>query len=294
MSDFEFMSEDKTPNSALDSAQPAQPAQKTTPVEQSLADTISEKNPFLPKVALEVAELPSQGLAYPKGYTLSYRAYTLGEIDQLENSKLSTRQMYELILRGIETSFPVMELTLADTMYLGLLRRLASMGGTDVLVTSVCPNCANTNTTRVETTSIEFDDLAIPKLPIKIKLSIGAHKFTPITIGDYFKMLDEGRQMDAVALIAAQCRTLDFPQSIEIFTNLTDPLDIYGVKQVDRLLFHGLTPVTIDCRHKLMINDEEVPCGQRYRVQLENAAEAFIFPFRREESDSAVEITFGD
>lgn len=294
MSNFEFTSEETS--SPRDTQAPELvSAVSATPIEKRLVDPVAEKNPFLPKVSLkEHSELPSQGLAYPSGYTISYRAYTLGEIDQLENSKLSIRQMYELILRGIETSFPVLDLTLADTMYLGLLRRLASMGGTDVLVTSVCPNCANTNTTRVDTSSIEFEDLTVPKLPIKLKLSLGEHKFMPITIGDYFKLLEQDAKSDTLALLAIQCRTLDFPASIETFKNLIDPLDIYGVRQVDRLLFHGLKPITIDCRHNLMVEEEQVPCRQRYRVQLENAAEAFIFPFRREESDSTVEITFGD
>lgn len=301
MPNFEFAPLDKpaetpTDKPSAESTEVSARAKSATPVEKPLKDVVAEKNPFLPRVALKaVTELPSQGLAYPDNYKISYRAYTLGEIDQLENSKMSTREMYDLILRGIETSFPVHDLTLADTMYLGLLRRLASMGGSDVLVTSACPNCGNTNTSRVDTSTIEFEDLSVPKLPIKLKFSDGTQqKFMPVTIGDYFKLLDTNRKMDTVALMAIQCRTLEYPQSLDYFASLTDPLDIYGVRQVDRLLFHGLKPVTIDCRHNIMTGEQEVPCGQRYRVQLENAAEAFIFPFRREESDSAVEITFGD
>lgn len=289
MSNFEF----ETPSSSSKSDSTPQKISDSKPdvplVEAAVQDVIESKNPFLPKISVrEIADLPSVGLAYPKGYSISYRPYTLGEIDQLENSQFSTRQMYEFILRGIETSFSKEDLTLADTMYLGLLRRLASMGSSEVLVTSICPACQAVNQTKVLTQDIEFEDLSVPQLPINLETSAGLWKFTPVNMGDYFKLIDLNRKMDTVALLAVQCRNLEFPKSIELFEGLAEPSDIAGVRQVDRLLFHGLKPLSVDC-----VGATEKPCHQTYKVQLENASEAFIMPFRRQEDDPPIKITFG-
>lgn len=260
------------------------------------ADVVTARNPFLPKISLNAPEdLPSQGKSYPPGYQLTYRSYTLGEIDQFENSQLSTRQQFELVLRGIECSFSPHDLTMSDVMYLGLLRRLASLGTNEIAVTSTCPNCGNANVSRVETSNLAFDDLQAPKLPVRVTLSDDqVYKFMPATIADYFKLLETGNKTNSLALLAVQCRSLEFPDSIQKISDRQHPDDILLLREIDRLLYHSIQPLSIDCKHELHIEGEQVPCGTRYRLRLENAAEAFILPFRNEGVDPKAKIQFGD
>lgn len=287
----------------------AQPKPRTPPEIKTRVpqeDTAEKLNPHLPKIALnDCTNLPSGGLAYPEGASIKYRAYMLGEVEEFERSNLSEKEKYLLILRGIETNFDKLSLTLSDVMYLGLLRRIMTMGAEEVGVNTRCPRCGGPNTERVATAHIHgangetvyFDELKVPALPVRMKLTFGEHHFMPITIGDYLSMQDSGIQPDVVSMTAIQCHTLDFPESIEIFRQVTDPKDIRMIRKLDELMYHGIAPVKVRCRNVIpSIDGGKTPaftCDTPYTVSLENAKEAFIYPFRGDGDDDGDEIDFG-
>ena len=277
-----------------------QPPKITTKVPEE--DPAERLNPHLPKVSLtDCTRLPSMGLAYPKGATIKYRTYMLGEIEEFESPTLSEKDRYLMVLRGVETNFDKLTITLSDLMYLGLLRRISTMGAEEIGVNTMCPRCGGRNTNKVATAHIHgangetvyFDELKVPALPIRLKLSFGEHRFMPITIGDYLAMLDEGIAIDAVSMTAIQCHTLDFPESISIFRQVSDPKDVRLVQKLDELLYHGIAPIKVQCQNALTGGKSRV-CDFPYTVSLENAKEAFIYPFRRPGDDAADEIAFGE
>lgn len=269
-------------------------------------DPAADYNPHLPKVVLnDVRRLPSRGLAYPPNARISYRTYALGELDEFEQSNLTQREQLIRLLQGVETTFPKTELTLEDTLYLGLLRRISTLGTEQLIVQTTCPRCKGSNPQRVATAHIKddpdpaphtvtFKELDIPALPVKLKLSFGEHSFRPITIGDYIGLLDQNYELNTPTMYGIQCHSLDFPESADAFRSITDPKDIKLLKKLDEMFDHHLAPLHVTCGNLLTGTSEPEPCGQHYRVSLENAKEAFIYPFRGEDDDSGDEISFGE
>lgn len=77
---------------------------------------------------IEVKELPSKFLPYPKGTKITYRPYLFGEVKKFNQGQQSTSQAWALIASGIKCSFDVNELTLSDLRYIGLLRKISTFG----------------------------------------------------------------------------------------------------------------------------------------------------------------------
>lgn len=284
-----------------DKPEPAKP-QRVAPVltvpavtELDLEDPVLKANPYLTQVALKTVEaLPSKGLPYPPGAHIRYRTYSMGEVEQFEGSTLTNRERYLMILRGVTTNFPKLSLTLSDVMYLGLLRRISTMGTNKVIVNTACPRCSNTNSSMFETNDTEFDDLEVPSLPVNVPFSFGTHSFTPFTIGNYFTILDRGEELDTVKGLALQCTTMPYEEAELQFRTLLDPKDISLARRLDKLLYHGIREVHIKCRHEIEQEGGPQLCQQLYSVALENSAEAFIYPFRGVNGDVVEdEISFG-
>ena len=279
------------------------PATETArPAVPEVVDEYRARNPSLPSISFDdVKHLPSMGKAYPPGATVRYRPYTLGESIFAEESRMGIRETYDMILKGLECSFPAMDLTLPDVLYLGLVRKIASLGSTKVNVTTTCPYCQGLNRTPIECTALEFDDLEVPALPINAPFSFGDHTFAPLTLGRYLDLLDRKLEDDFVALMAAQCTSVDdLDFAIEMIKGMVDPDDIALIKQIDEMLHHELKPVMVTCPQEIPSDtdqggDEPAPtCGKRYPVALDDVSAAFVLPFPgRDSSDVRRQVTFG-
>lgn len=271
----------------------AAPAAQT----QAAADPARVRNPDLPlRNFTDLTHLPSQGKAYPEGARVRYRPYTLGESVFVENSDLTLEQTYRFILKGLDLTFDPMLLTLPDALYIGLMRRLQTLGDTKVTVNSTCPHCGGLNQTATETTALEFDDLAVPALPIRVPLCGGKHAFSPLTVADYLELDRLKLVGDIVAVYAIQCRTLPFSEAHALFENLTDARDVRMLHEVDKLLHHELKPLTIKCPQPLAAKpgEAEQTCGGLYPVNLDNVSSAFVLPFRGWAADDlSDQIEFG-
>ena len=206
---------------------------------------------------------------------------------------------YDLILKGLECqTFDPMSLTLPDVLYLGLVRKIASLGGTKVTVTTTCPFCRGLNRTPIECSALEFDDLQVPALPVRVPMSDGEMLFMPLTLERYLVLLARGLEDDFIALMAAQCTsTPDLDAAMQMIRDLTDPEDIAFIKQVDELLHHELKPVVVTCPQELPTAEVDEPaptCGRRYPVALDDVSAAFVLPFPgRSEGGVRRQIAFG-
>lgn len=285
----------------------AQPAAEAVPLPPepppaAPADEYRARNPSLPKMRFDtVKHLPSVGKAYPANATILFRPYTLGESIYAEESKPDMRGTYALILAGLECQgFDPMTLTLPDVLYLGLIRKIASLGATKVSVTTTCPYCKGLNRTPIECTELEFDDLQVPALPIRAPFTFGDHTFSPLTLSSYLDLLDAGLEDNFLALMAAQCTSIPiFEDALAMTKDLTDPDDIAMLKQIDELLHHELKPVVVTCPQELPKPNQEVDepaptCGRRYPVALDDVSAAFVLPFSgRSQESIRGKITFG-
>ena len=222
----------------------------------------------LPTIDLSFSEIPSKGLTYPKDGKISYRPYTFGEVKRISQSKVGIKEKYKEALGGITVSFGAENLTMSDALYISHLRKLSSIGTAKVVVPFLCACCFQTNRPTVDTGELEFDDLEIKSSPVFVDLSVGEVSFSPLTVKDYFHLVDIGKEEDEIALAAIQCRDMEFDKAYEMIDQLM-PQDAAVLSEVDDLLYHGLKVKEFECKH----------CQKRTSLELDGGQTLFL-PFR--------------
>lgn len=267
---------------------PAQPVQ---------SKAAAEVGQFIPKVTLhDVTKLPSRGLAYPKESMIQYRPFAFGEVKMVSGANFNTKQSYEFILEGIETSFDKKKLTIPDLLYVGLLRKLSTMGTTECIAKYQCNKCGKPGRLIFKTDDLEFDELKIPALPIVADFSFGTFKFGPLNVEKYFMILDKGLENNEVALYAAQVEAPleKFDMIYKAFYKAeTD--DAIILTEVDKHLYHSLMPVKKKCKNQMnKPKDGGQPklCGNAIDIELDGG-QALIMPFRKREESIGNRIRFG-
>lgn len=253
--------------------------------EEPHKSVIDQIDDTIPRINLESTDLPSKGMLYPKGCEIIYKPYTYGEVTQVSNSKLSVKQNFELILKGIETSFDKNKLTLSDFLYIGLLRRLSTLGGTEFDCVYVCRHCNENKVGSLKTTELEFEEITAPEFPISFKTPKGILKFKPITVGQYSDLLRDGKESDEIAKLSLEC--FDHP-NLDVYDYIQNcPSNIGRVfDRIDKLMAHGLKSHVFTC------SDEK--CKKDTRVDLDGREVAILLPFRKSKSVDEGVISFGE
>jgi hypothetical protein len=242
-----------------------------------------KKEDFIPEINIQVTSLPSKSLAYLENTIIKYRPYTFGEIKKVSQSKLSIRDSFELVLSGIETNLgSKYDLTVSDVLYLGLLRKLSTLGSNKVNLPYTCSQCNNKSSHILDIQNdLEFDDIKAPKLPIIAEFSNKVIEFMPITVNKFFYLMDKGLEKDELAIMAIQATNLDFEESYKFFQNITGE-DIFLAEQIDQDLYHGLKPVSFECSQ----------CKSKIKFELDGG-EALILPFREYKESIKTRIHYG-
>jgi hypothetical protein len=261
-------------------------------IEENKKETeVTPSTSHLPKVSLEVKDLPSKSLSYPPGTTVSHRPYTFGEVKRISQSKLGIKDTFKEILKGVETNLPDKGmLTVPDVLFLGLLRKISTFGSSKFSVAYHCSHCDKGSTFDLSADQIDFAELSVPRLPIKISLSNDVeYVFTPITINDYNYLVDKELADDELAILAVQCRSGGFEKNLEEFNNCNME-DGQILSEVDKLLKHEVKPVKNKCNNKL---DDNKVCGGENNIELDGGR-ALVLPFRKLENVNGSRIRFGD
>lgn len=240
--------------------------------------------PFIPLIDLNLAEIPSKGLPYPKGAAISYRPYLYGEVKQISQSKIQIRGMIDHILNGIECSFPKYDITLADLLYIGLLRKISTIGDTELMLPYVCPNCFAKNTPKVDTSVLDFDYIGVPALPIRAVMSKGTLVFKPLTVGKFIELINDGKQEDEIAYLVYQCDGIKINnsvmpvnrESLHRYFSMANTVDGAVLTQVDKRLYHGVKPVSVVCSNK--------SCNFETSIALDGG-EAYLIPFHSSDDE---------
>jgi len=189
---------------------------------------------------ITVDNLPSAGFVYPKNVTVSYRSYSFGEVKVMSQIADNREDVFKLVSAGIEvTGMHKDKLTLADYLYIALLRKLVTTQAETFSVNWICAGCTSSNTTPFSYEEMEFRDLSV-KMPRSVQLSSKLFKFSPLTIKQYMNLKAE----DPVALLASCCVNHPYKTAHKA---LFDENDIIKVEALDDALDHMLLPLSCKC-----------------------------------------------
>lgn len=252
------------------------------PLQHKSESRVTQVASSVPDINLTIDTLPSKSLSYPNGSVITYRPYTYGEVKYITQSKLSAKQNLEYVMKGITSSFDLLDLTVADLLYIGLLRKISTLGSTQLTVPYTCPACHTPNKLDFKTKDLEFEDLEIPELPLIADFSVGEIEFMPLTVGGYFKLLEMKKEDDSLYCLAIQSNK-PVEEAYKLFYGL-QPQDGQLLEQVDKMLYHGIMPMKNTCRN--------TECKHVTSLELDGG-EHLVLPFRQDKKPTESRIRFG-
>lgn len=211
---------------------------------------------------IQVKDLPSKGLSYPANFNITYRPFTYGEVKQYSTSHIPLQNIVKELMNGIEANFDKYSITLMDFLFIILLRRISTLGSTNLKLTYFCSSCREENTETIKLNDIEFKDLEVKKLPLVLKINEKErYEFTPLTVGDYIELLDMKKDNDDIAVMAKQMRNVDYKEAYEIISNEYRPDVIEIYTEIDKKLNHGVKPVKFKCKKCQFENEVNLDTG---------------------------------
>lgn len=235
--------------------------------------------------AKNVTSLPSAFLQYPEGSAVLCSPFSFGDLSRFNNSNMTEVQFFEFVLEGIETKgFDKYDLTYYDVVYLALLRKMNSLGSTQVTLTSICDHCGHINTNHMDTQFFyDFVDLEIEEMPLTLELNSGELELKFITIRDWMELANKDMLDDSLNLYAKSVANRIFDEAYQTIYNATGQ-DIEVLNLADKMLYHGLKPLSLVCES----------CFNGYHANLSSEdVNSIIRPFRGEEESVRCKIHFG-
>jgi len=247
---------------------------------------------FIPTSKVEFEALPSKGKSYPHTASISLRPYSFGEVKRISDSKLSVGDKLATIVSGINTDFDKSKLTFADITYLGMIRKLNTLGTLSANYPFNCPKCGASNTKVFTQKDIEIEDLEVSELPLVVTMSNGeSYEFGPIDYSDML-ILDQGRYdkltstnnmlTDKVAVYTLLCKNKSFADAYKFFATTTNAEDQEILEEIDKMLNHDVKPLNANCGE----------CKTAVVLPLKNAID-LVLPHRSEEGSIRNRISFG-
>ena len=244
-------------------------------------------------------DIPSRYLPYPSGTSIFYRPYTFGEIETFNDSALSESERLRFVLAGILCKgIEPGALTLADWLYLGMLRKLSVFGTNKFTV--VVP--ANEEEGRlahseiIDMNRISVHDLDVPALPACITINGKDTHFNPLTVGAFAELMvklreDATRAGDDVEvrspteseILAYQCINMPTEDALKLIQGATKH-ELIDLQDLDRLFQHRVNPLTIT-----WMQDEK---EYTETIAIDDPI-ALVWPFRGPEESSRSTLRFG-
>lgn len=256
-------------------------------IEQESQNQVAIPEPkTLPEYTLD--KLPSGMLAYPKDLVIKYRPYTYGEVKSFNAGTKFFGETLVFALEGvmahsdIDPTFSKEKLSVADAMFISLHRKLASLGTSTFTCNYTCPHCEKGSSFTLVSDKIEFEELRIPALPVKVNLSGIEYEFTFLTVEAYVRnKIDQQRRGDILGYLASMCQSHPFDVAKKNFYNVTVE-EGHVLEELDRLLFHGLKEFPAVCTN----------CNKNTAVSIEGR-DVIIGPFRGPGESVRSRIRFG-
>ena len=154
-------------------------ALSTLKYKEGNASTLNENTEYVTDVVIK--ELPSGFKGYPENTKISYVPMTFEEIEALNSSEMDPERAIAMLLKAIHcTTLPSYDLYYWDVMYIGIQRKLLAFGDTNGTLYKRCPKCGNLVSKSFSYTDLEFKELEVPALPMRMELT--ARQFHTILI----------------------------------------------------------------------------------------------------------------
>jgi len=254
---------------------------------------------FLPEISISVDHLPSKGKPYPEDAKISYKTYSFGEVKNASVSNLDIGKSIRIALSGIITNFDKDLLTVMDTLYIGILRKVSSFNGVEFSVPFKCESCSVVSSGNFNHSDIAISDLPdeITELPISFQLD-DEHElqFSPMNVKTLLEIEDgkykkycKGEKIDKLTALALCCVNLKFEEAHHLIGNVYDPDIAEDLEYIDELMVHGVEPLEITCKNDL----DGKQCNHVNSVKLEGL-EHLLKPFRTGKTANRRRVRFGN
>lgn len=261
---------------------------------------LQEERLSVKKVLKRVAQLPSGGIFYPKGFEVYFTPMTVKEAEMLNESEVSTLVFFNTMLDAITTvGMDKTDLTYPDFIYIALMRRLYSQE--DILGTSIwyCEECGQKNKSDFDFTEISFAEPTEKRNPARCVIGDFAVDISPLTIGGTITLYENAEISNADTL--AYCVKAIYKANLlekdnYEFTPVPYSLDLakeiinsaYGdeadmLLEIDKMYFHFLEDMEFTCSNK--------ECKHKQKINL-GSPEALVFPRSRRTSSVGHKIFF--
>jgi hypothetical protein len=213
-----------------------------------------------PTPMMRVKEVPSGFKPYPRGAEIYYRPWRVAEIQQFNQAEeLWTRDKYLMALEALEvTGFEKEDLSIFDLFYVSLIRKISAIGSQRVLLSRVCPNCGKQVSLQVETKDLEFADFEPEVFPVVPRFSgFSDMKFGVLTVRGMLDLIGKGLTGQSLIPYLSRCVIgEDWDGAYARLGDLSSYEDYEILGELNRMLFHGLKPFTVQCPHTV---DEVLP-----------------------------------
>jgi len=253
--------------------------------------------PFIPEV--KVVDLPSRFLPYPKNCSISYKPYVYGELEEFNESKFSVPEEVNFQLRGITTSFPIMDLAYFDYLAILLLRKISTFGGNQFSFSYKCPGCEKSGKHYSTLMDVVFEDLNVPNLPLIVTIGGQEMHFSPLTIGRYIEFVErKSDKPQGIQLLASEVINLKYEEAEKIIYNASGQdkgvSDHDVLDYLDEILFFGVKPIKFLCKNVIGKDEKEkkdILCNYENSVRI--SPEVLTSPFCDDRESLRSRIRFG-
>ena len=254
---------------------------------------------------IPIKELPSGFKGYPKGTKISFKPITLGELESLNSGDIDVTRATAMLLKAIDcNTIPPEDLAYWDVMYIGIKRKLLAFGDTKGTIRARCPKCGTIVAKAFSSSELEFRELDVPALPMKLQIMDKPIEFGLITMKDMLEFqLEEGER----GIYARMMKNIPFEEAYQICSNAYG-LDIKKLRFVDEKLNYGLKPFHVNCPGTVEVpnpdfNPEQPEsktnkpfidevCGEQVVVEVVSPFE-LVFPEDGDSEDLGFEVQYG-
>lgn len=216
---------------------------------------LSVPTPDVPVTYMD--KLPSGFKGYPKGTKIGYKPITMEELeilsiedesynDEEENESKANLAVAYLLKSIVCNTLKPEDLYYWDLMYIGIKRKMLAFGGTTGTTFGRCSKCGSTLVRQFTYNELEFKELNVPALPMKLQINGREVHFGQITMKDFLQIDPTQGQ---IGVYARMIKNMEFDEAYAFVKSLYG-VDIKKVKFVDNQLNYGLKPLETICEHE--------------------------------------------
>lgn len=260
-------------------------------------------------------KLPSGFKGYPKGTKIGFKPAGLKELEVLSieaddinndevNEEKANLSIAYLLKNIVCNTMEPEDLYYWDVIAIGIRRKLMAFGSTTGTTFGRCSKCGNIIQRQFTYDELQFKDLAVPALPLKIQMAGRDVEFGLLTMKDFLELDTEQGQL---GVYARMIKNMEYKEALNFVENLYG-IDIKKIKFVDNQLNYGLKPLTATCEHEEEMDnpdfDETQPisdknkkrilkvCGEKNFVEVTSVFEV-VFPESDDRGDIEFEVQYG-